>query len=124
MYDSSDRVCEDCPVRRACKVVVDKDLRKVARERTYRSRYGRGGEEDGRHESRPKENSQRTDPHPDDTFFGALVYNGFLSATKAILMEAHHGVDSNPHMRYPNPFLALRRRAIPAADDKKEEDKK
>jgi hypothetical protein len=46
----------------------------------------------------------RIDAHEDDSWWTALVYNAFLSATKAVLREAHHGVNSIPQFRYPNPF--------------------
>ena len=107
MYDPEDRVCKDCTVRRACKVAVDKELQKIVREsrRTKRTRR----DDDVELVFQPKANKDRTAPEEDDTFFGALFYNGSLSAMKAVLLEAHHGVDSIPHVRYPNPFKRLRK---------------
>jgi len=107
MYDPEDRVCPECSVRRACKVVVDKELQKIARE-SRRSRKTRTDREVDL-VFQPKSDKSRTDPEEDDTFFGALFYNGSLSAMKAVLLEAHHGVDSIPHVRYPNPFKRLRK---------------
>jgi hypothetical protein len=112
VYDSADPVCEDCPVHRACKVSVDKELRRVARDTSSGTRRRRREREEEAPDRvfRPKKNSEREDPEENDTFFSALIYNGTLSAMKAVLLEAHHGVDSIPHVRYPNPFLQFRRK--------------
>jgi len=107
LYDPGDRVCPDCTVRRACKVVVDKELQKIAKESRRSKKTRRDREVDTVFQ--PTSNKDRVRPEVDDTFFGALFYNGSLSAMKAVLLEAHHGVDSIPHVRYPNPFTRLRK---------------
>lgn len=104
-YDHEDPTCRECPVRSACRIIVDRKVNSSVREATsrptsttsYRDRLQRPGH-------MPRRDVERAPLGDADSFWGALMFNGFLSATKSVLQEAHHGVDSIPYMRYPDPF--------------------
>ena len=113
-YDSRDDTCQECPVRRSCKVIVEKKMRSDSKEiRETRLRPGgrrRSSSEEAvnlRRKRKRKNEAQRVDPMIGDSWWVALLYNSLLGATKAMLVEAHFGVDSIPLSDYPNPFLLL-----------------
>lgn len=111
-YDSADEDCQECPVRPACKIVVDRKIERELREDRLERRNTRTMS--GRHRSRERDrttpNRERVNPGEKDSFFVALFYNGFLSASSAVLQEARHGVESIPMMKYPDPFERFRSR--------------
>jgi hypothetical protein len=112
LYDSAHEICVDCPVKGACRIVVDRKIDQEVRE----TRVTRGRSKGGRARSRarnrretaadvePVANKHRAPVTQADSFWSALMFNSFLTATKSVLLEAHHGVDSIPYMRYPDPF--------------------
>jgi hypothetical protein len=129
VYDDADRVCNECEVRRSCKVIVDKKLkREVDEARADRLRYDRPTSPVGAVRNpaapnvppstrapvsepmRPLNNRREVDlsdpdaPGIEDSWWGALAYNSFLSSSKAVLNEAYHGLNSIPYVKYPNPF--------------------
>lgn len=114
LYDSAHEICIDCPVKGACRLIVDRKIDQEVGEtrisrsgrssRSDRSRKARSHSRDDTSEVVPVDTKHRTAPGEADSFWSALVFNGFLTATKSVLLEAHHGVDSIPYMRYPDPF--------------------
>lgn len=49
-------------------------------------------------------NRDRLSPGVEDSWWGVLMFNAFLSSAKAVVREAYHGLDSIPHYRFPDPF--------------------
>jgi len=111
VYDTDDEECQDCPVKAACRVVVDKkidrELEEVGEERRKkrkkRKELQRRRESSGNNETE-EEWEEWEEPEKGATFGEALAHNSFLSATSAVLREADRGVRSIPKLRYPTPW--------------------
>jgi hypothetical protein len=105
-YESDDPDCEACPVKRTCRAIVN---RKEARRE----------EEEATERKYKKAKKKRIDPDPDPEdyeereeaiaggFFGALIFNGALSATRAGMVEATFAIDQIPRAPYPDPFESI-----------------
>lgn len=116
-YDSADEVCQECPVRRACRIVVD---RKLSRDAPHdRPAYPQPPQRT-QSEGRPGSNvrltiGRRRDGYtervllPTDSFLMSLMLNGALGSAETFLSEAQHGIRSIPRAPYPDPWAPKRR---------------
>jgi len=109
-HSPRDRTCQDCRFFQTCAVIVKNKRRDDERGDDRR----RDDRRDDRREPRRDDRRGLRAPDPEDYierddaavgFFGALMFNGAMSAVRAGLVEAVFATDQIPRFQYPDPFI-------------------
>lgn len=127
IHNPNDYRCRDkCSLFRVCGVIVKNKILSANRRDESRGRDPREARQD---ERKDVDRGSLKAPAPEDYvervesdlgFFGALAFNGTMSAIRAGMVEAVYATDQIPRFPYPDPFSTKKTRRI-AEDDRDDE---
>lgn len=101
--DDQDETCRNCAVNEMCSLIAERKFNRGRPANPVKTPPDPVKvQQQSSNVPVPVNNEHRGDVG--ESFFLALMYNGFLASTEAVLRESVFAVGTIPRVKYPNPF--------------------